>query len=120
MSNPEEEKEQIVKVLSEFQKRELPLKVKGKNAGKPKWLVVPVNKYKGLHLVLTETRFLMFQIKGFGQFQGINIKDINSLNNLKELLKPEVIDYLGVRLNIMSELNGTGTVKTINTNSVEL
>ena len=120
MSKPEEEKEKITKVLSEFQKRELPLKVKGKNAGKPKWLVVPVNKYKGLHLVLTETRILMFQIKGFGQFQGINIKDINSLENLRVLLKPEVFDYLEVRLNIMAELNGTGTVKAINTNSVDL
>lgn len=109
----------ITNTLTKFQERVLPLKVKGKNAGQPKWLVVPIKSYKGLLLVLTETKYLMFQIKGFGQFQGINIKDLSSLANLKSLLNAEVYEYMKVRLEIMSNLNGTNS-ENVNTSEVDL
>lgn len=113
------EKTKIIKTLTNFQERVLPLKVKGKNAGDPKWLVVPIKSYKGLLLVLTETKYLMFQIKGYGQFQGINIKDLSSLENLKTLLSSEVYDYMKVRLEIMSNLNGNNS-ETVNNTEVDL
>ena len=99
-------KKALIKDLTAFQKRKLPLKVRGENKGKPKWLVVSVKKFKScLNLVLTLDRSMLFQIKASGM-NGLNIPDKESLLKLKPILDKEVYTYMNERMELLMSLSG--------------